>query len=364
MLFTRSYVSTLFAALVMSSLCLVASAAEESDRTLHIYTWEGYFDSNVIGEFQERFNCEIIMGSYDSNDILYEAVSLDNGSYDLVTPSASVAEKLYRNGFLLELDHSQLPNMVHLDKSSSSLVTDVENLYSIPYTVTITGIGYLKDKVDENMLRSWNVFANPNLAQHMLLLNDSREVLGAALKTLGYSLNTTDKGQIAEAGRLAAKWVGNVGKLGTAEGGYGLADGNYWIVQNYDGEIALGMVENPNIGFIVPDEGGGLNSDQFVITKNSPVPELAHAFINFMLEPEIAATTMKSIQFKIPNATAMASFAKDDAFRQVHPAFKITAEMVGRGEVIKDLGDDDAVYDAEWKRILDGELGMRPTLLN
>lgn len=361
---TRSRLTTLISALFLASLCLVAPAAENSERTLHLYTWEGYFDSNVIAEFQERFNCEVVMGSYDSNDILYEAVSLDNGSYDLVTPSASVAEKLYRNGYLLELDHSQLPNMVHLDRNSSGLATDTHNLYSIPYTVTITGIGYRKDKVDEALLRSWNIFSNPNFAKHMLLLNDSREVLGAALKTLGYSLNSTDKDEIAEAGRLAAQWVANVGKLGTASGRFGLVNGDYWIVQNYDGEIALGMVDNPNIGFIVPEEGSGLNSDQFVITKNSPVPELAHAFINFTLEPRIAAMTMKGIQFKVPNTAAMASYAQDDAFRQTHPAFKITPEMVGRGEVVNDLGDADAVYEAEWERIIGGGSGKRPELLN
>lgn len=338
----------------MPPLCMPTAAAEEEKRVLHLYTWEGYFDSNVIGEFQERFDCEVMMGSYDSNDILYEAVSLDNGSYDLVTPSASVVGKLYRSGLLRDLDHSQIPNIVNLNPQSSGQATDKGNVYSISYTVTVTGIGYRKDKVDAELLRSWNVFSNPELANRMLLLNDSREVLGAALKTLGYSLNTTNRDEITEAGRLAAEWVGNGGKLGTDAGRFGLIDGEYWIVQNYDGEIALGMVDNPNIGFLVPEEGAALNSDQFVITKNSPVPELAHAFINFMLEPEIAKMTMESIRFNIPNDAAMALFPRNHAFRLTHPAFTVTAEALEKCEVANDLGADDAIYESEWKRIITG----------
>lgn len=354
--FIRLCLVAAFAALsvqTMSPLCTPAAAAEDQ-KVLHLYTWEGYFDSNVIGEFQERFDCEVMMGSYDSNDILYEAVSLDNGSYDLVTPSANVAEKLYRNGFLLDLDHSQIPNIANLSPHSSSQAADKENIYSIPYTVTVTGIGYRKDKVDAELLGSWNVFSNPELANRMLLLNDSREVLGAALKTLGYSLNTTNRDEITEAGRLAAEWVGNIGKLGTAAARFGLVDGEYWIVQNYDGEIALGMLDNPNIGFLVPEEGAALNSDQFVITKNTPAPELAHAFINFMLEPEIAKTTMESIQFNIPNDAAMDLSPRDHAFRLTHPAFTVTADALEKCEVVNDLGDDDALYEREWKRITDG----------
>lgn len=329
-------------------------AAGEESATLHVYTWEGYFDSNVINDFQKKHNCTVALDVYDSNDFIHGAIVSGQGSYDIITPAPAVSAALHREGLLLYLDHSLLPNLRHLAQSAYDHSQDPGFIYSVPYTQTVTGIGYLKSRLDPSEMNGWGLFSKPELVKRTMLLNDMREVLGAALKRLGYSLNTVDRHEIEDAGRVIRNWLRTVKGLGLQENRAGLAKGDYLAVQCYDGEISLAMQENPDIGFFVPEEGGALNADDFVIPVDTPVPDLAHAFINHMLDPENAAANMRSVRYYMPNAAALAIVEDDEDFRR-HPAFTIPPETMAKCEMIRDLGNDIRKYEVVWKAALAAE---------
>ena len=330
-----------------------APAGESADvaPVLHILTWEAYFDSEVLNQFQKKYDCEVSLDYYDSNDIVYATVESRTGAYDLITPAGSVAQVLEQEGLLLPLDHGKIPNLKNLDRDALVMSLNPEMRYSVPYTQTFTCIAYNMRKVDAADLRGWSVFANPSYSRKMSLLDDMREVFGAALKSLGCSLNTTSATEIDKAGRVLAEWQKNIDALGLETPMEKLLTGEYLIVQAYDGDIAAAMMENEDINFHVPDEGVAINSDVFVIAADTPLPDLAHAFINHMLDPEMARQNMESIYFYMPNKPAM-DLLRHHRFFKGGGVLPIPPETLAKCEVIVDLGVHNDKYEAAWGKAM------------
>lgn len=336
------------------AVCLCHSAIyalDDEKPVLHVYTWLDYFDSNVINEFQIKHNCVVSLDYYDSNDLMLKALELDSGGFDVMTPSSVVSAVMHRRGMTLNMDHSKLPNIRHIDRSSHALVADPEMHFSIPYTATVTGIGYNKTKVREADLGSWDIFANPAYAGRSALLDEPREVLGAALKFLGHPINSTDNGELRSAGARAGEWLGTAALADINSIRDGLLNGSYVVAQGYNGDMAYVIGENPDIGFFVPREGAALAADVFVIPADSPLPDLAHAFINHMLEPDVAKTNMQSIFYYMPNTTAL-SLVQPHLLR--NPAFNVKKLVNARCEKLIDSESDGGAYDAVWDGVLKG----------
>ena len=128
----------------------------------------------------------------------------------------------------------------------------------------------------------------------------------------------------------------------------GLAAGEFHAAHAYNGDVALIMEENRDIGFYIPGEGSSIASDDFVISAGSGMSGLAHAFINFMLNPEVAARNMEGIRYYMPNPAAVEMLP--DELRN-NPAFNVPPDIVAKCEVIRDLGADNAKYVAAWDRV-------------
>ncbi len=334
----------------MNQWALATDYISPEERVLHIFTWEDYFDSNVISEFQKKYDCIVSIDTYESNDAIHGAISKLPGSYDIVTPSSAVAQVLHREGFLLELDHSRLPNLKYIDHNAPTLIKDPEMRYSVPYTQTVTGVGYAQTMVPATLLGSWNIFNNPGLKSRIGLLDDMREVLGAGLKYLGYSINSTDKAEIQKAGELVKHWMENGAVFDYVKGIKGLEDGELYVLQSYSGDVAHMMTVNPDLGFFVPKEGTAFNSDDFVICADTPLVDLAYAFINYMLDPENAKTNMETILYYMPNKAALELLGPDHPFNN-HPAYNIPEQTLEKCEVILDVGEATRIYQEVWETI-------------
>ncbi|MCC8190900.1 MAG: extracellular solute-binding protein, partial [Planctomycetes bacterium] len=154
--------------------------------------------------------------------------------------------------------------------------------------------------------------------------------------------------ELAQAGDLIQSWKSNLAKFDVDEAKIGLGAGEFLVVHAYNGDVALIMEENPDIGFYIPEEGSSFAADDFVITAASPEADLAHAFINHFLDPDNAAANMESIRYFMPNPAAVAML--DDDLRE-NPAFNVPDEVMGNCEVIRDLGEDNNKYIAVWDRI-------------
>ncbi|MDR0362199.1 MAG: spermidine/putrescine ABC transporter substrate-binding protein [Planctomycetota bacterium] len=323
-----------------------ASAGEES--VLHVYTWSDYFDPDVIADFEDEFACRVSIDYFDSNEAMYAKIKAGAGGYDLITPSSYMSAVMNKQGMLSPVDHSLIPNIDNMDRTYTAMTEDPDMSYSVPYTRTVSGVGYNRKRLGEVEDESWAIFARTDLSRRMTMLNDVRETIGAALKYLGYSLNTTNENELAEAGELLRQWKRNLAKFEVDEAKIGLGSGEFHVIHGYNGDVALIMEENDDIDFFVPGEGASIASDDFVILNGAGNPGLAHEFINYILDPEIALRNMEGIFYYMPNPAAVAML---DPELSESPAFAVSDEVLARCEVIRDLGEDNALYVRIWDMV-------------
>lgn len=346
-------IAALFRCLAVIALFMAAPAgAEAGERTLYIYTWNDYFDSEVINLFQQSFDCRVEMGYFSSNEAMYESLAAGGGGYDIVTPSSYMSSIMYRDGLLLPLDHARIPNLAHIDRESVPETEDPDFVYSVPYTISVSGVCYDIGRVDAEDIGGWDIFANPKYRGRMTLINDQRETMGAALRHLGYSANSTDDAQLEAARRTLLEWRGNLSSFLDDDVTLELNPRTRVVSHAYSGDAALAISENDNLGFYVPREGSTQAVDDFVVMADAENPDLAHAFINFLLDPDIASRNMEGIFFFMPNSEAL--LLVDPELRS-NPAFNLSHDALMRCEALRDLGDDGEKYETIWNEVAGGE---------
>lgn len=175
--------------------------------TLYIYNWADYIPEDVIRAFEEKYNCRVVYDTYASNEEMYAKFKAGGGKgYDLIFPSGDYVSIMSKEGMLQKLDLSRIPNFKYLDKEILAKTTyDPNHEYSVPYmmgsTVVIVNRKYVKEYE-----KSWSIFEREDLRGRMTLLDDMREVLGAALKYLGYSVNTKNPKELEEAKQVVLRW--------------------------------------------------------------------------------------------------------------------------------------------------------------
>lgn len=345
--------STFVATLGLLVLFLAAAPARCGDapRSLHVYTWKGYFSAEAVRLFEEKYNCRVDYDYYESNDTMSQKLA-NGGGYDIVTPTGNSMSQLARLDVLLPLDHSLLPNIVNIDPEAIVLAEDPDMRYGVPYTQTVTGVGYNRRLLPADAIGSWAIFGDARLAGKVTLLNDMRESIGAALKFLGHDINSLKPDEVRAAGDVVAEWKKNIVKFDMEGAVAGLLDGRYMAVQAYNGDIAHAMLDNPDIGFFVPEEGSSISADHMAICADAENPELAHAFINHFLDPEIAAANMNATSFYMPNEGA-AEAARDFVAR--NPAFSVPDDIMDKCQVLLFLGPKSDIYDEVWTDVLLGD---------
>jgi spermidine/putrescine transport system substrate-binding protein len=316
-------------------------------RDLHVYTWADYVKPELLARFEKEHNARVVIDTFDSNEAMYAKLKAGASGYDLITPSSYMVAIMNGQGLLQPFDHAKVPNIRNIDPEYLKLALDPEMKVSVPYMLTNTGFAYLKSKMP-NVDPSWAVFTRSEAKGRATMLNDMRETIGAALKSLGHSLNTTDETQLAAARDVVLKWKRNLAKFENEQYKTGLASGEFLLVHAYNGDVLQVMPENPDIAFAVPKEGTSMACDDFVIPKDAKNVDLAHAYVNFMHDPAAAAENTQQVQFLCPNAP---SYPMLPAEYRSNPAIFMDPAIRARSEVIRDLGADNAKYTKIWDEI-------------
>jgi spermidine/putrescine transport system substrate-binding protein len=254
---------------------------------------------------------------------------------------------MHSQGMLRDLDHGQLTNLANVDREYLKAALDPQMGHSVPYMLTTTGIAYLSSRV-QGFEPTWAMFDRTELAGRMTMLDDMRETLGAGLKSLGYSINTTDAAQIEAARDVVIRWKRNLAKLENEQYKTGLASGEFMLVHGYSGDIFQVQAENEDIVFAVPREGTSISCDDLVVPKDARAVELAHAFINFLHEPEVAAENTEFIQYLCPNSASYPLLSEEI---RSNPAIFLPEELRAKCEVIADLGEQNALYSRAWDEV-------------
>jgi spermidine/putrescine transport system substrate-binding protein len=272
-------------------------------KTLRLFIWSEYIDPQVVKDFEKQNGVRVITDTYESNESMLAKLAGGGSNYDLAVPSNYAVPGMIRTGLLQKLDKSRLPNLKNMGNLFPRLDYDPGGLYSVPYQYAATGLGYRRDRTAPEP-PSWSLVFGPTDTVRFVLLDDPREVIGAALRYLGFGVNTTRVPELRAARDLLRKVVAKSGFKGF-DGGPGtrnqLLAGSIDFGQIYVGDLLLATEENPEVQVFLPREGTTISLDTLVVLKSSTNPGLAHQFINYVLEPRIGAAISNFTYYSTPN---------------------------------------------------------------
>ena len=285
------------------------NTAAAGDRVLNVCNWGEYIDVDLITEFEEQTGIKVNYQTAESNEALYSVLKNGGANYDVICPSDYMISQLIEEDMLQPLDYSKIPNFEKIDDRFKNLSYDPENLYTVPYTWGTLGIIYNTTMVDEP-ITSWDAMFDEKYAGNVLMIRNSRDALAAALLDLGYDLNTTDEAQIREAYELlaSAKEKGVYQAFVMDEVFQKMEGGNAAIAMYYAGDYLTMLENNPDLAYVVPEEGSNWFVDAMCVLKNAQHKEEAEEWINFIASTESSLANMDYIWYASPNAEALESY--------------------------------------------------------
>lgn len=317
-------------------------AVDEVDGNLFMYNWPDYVDPALVQAFESEFEVEVVEDSYDSDAALFAKLQ-SGASYDLVVPSDHVVTELVGDGLLGRIQTEAVPNLRNLTTRFSDPSYDPGGEHSVAYTWGTVGLGLVIDDATE-IEGSWAMVFDPEMvatySAGVSLLDSPRHSIGAALKYLGYSLNSTSPDELEEAADLIA----------------GLGDSSVTFnSESYDQLVESGAVtvaqgrsdrlQTESVGFVTPVEGAAIWSRAMAVPANAEHPCTAHTFINYLLQPENGAALATWVRQASPNRAALPfvdPVLLED--RSVYPSQEADRQL----EFLEDLGD----FEEEYERAL------------
>lgn len=316
-----SAIRALCLALVFAGLPLLGASAEE--KRLHVYNWSDYIAPDTIANFTKETGIEVTYDVYDGNEVLEAKLLAGHSGFDIVVPSASpymarqIAAGAYR-----ELDKAKLPNLKNLDPQIMSLAAtaDPGNAHGVPYLWSVTGIGYNTAQLEralgpEPPRDSLALLFDPAYAQKLApcgitLLDTPQEIVPAALAYLGRDPKSHAEADLADAIALIDRVRPYVRKFHSSQYINDLATGDICIALGYSGDVIQARnrareAESPvEIAFRVPREGAQMSIDMLGIPADTPHPDNAHAFIDYILRPDVIAAVSNAVSYPNPNLAA------------------------------------------------------------
>jgi spermidine/putrescine transport system substrate-binding protein len=333
--------------LAAALMAIMACGGKSGEATLHLYTWADYVKPEVVARFEAEHACRVVIDTFDSNEAMYAKIKAGATGYDLITPTSYMVSLMFGQGMLQPLDKSLVPNASRVDPEYLAIAIDKAMDHSVPYMITNTGVAYLASKVP-NFEPTWAMFDRADLNGRMVMLNDMRETVGAALKFLGYSLNSTNPEELEKAKAVVLGWKKNLAKFENEQYKTGIASGEFLLVHGYSGDILQVQAENGDIVFAMPREGGAISCDDLVIPKTAKEVRLAHAFINFLHDPKVAAENTEFIQYLCPNQDAYPLLSEKI---RSNPGVFLAPEVKAKCEIFADLGDKNGLWVKVWDEI-------------
>lgn len=325
-----------------------AQAAADSGDKLLVYNWTYYIPDEVIKAFETEFKTSVVYDVYASNEEMFAKLKAGGTGYDIAFPSGDYVSIMAKEGMLKEIDKSKIPNFANIDPSILAKITfDQGNKWSVPYMIGAAGIIVNTAKVP-NFDQSWSIFDRKDLKNRMTMLDDMREVMGAALKFLGYSVNTTDPKQLEEAKKVVLRWKDNLQRFDAESFGKAFAAGEFWVVQGYQENVYLELdpSQYKDTKFFIPKEGSPMYMDNMVILKDAKHVDLAYKFIDYIHRPEVYAQIADFLGLQGVNVPARAKMTTTPRY---------TIDDLKNSEFKDDLGPALDQYNQIWQDIRAGQ---------
>lgn len=328
---------------------------EFESSSINIYTWAEYVPADVIECFGLVYGIEVNTDFFSSNEELYSKVAIGEGinPYDVIHPSDYMIGVLMREGHLQTLDKSKLPNLVNLNQDLISAYGESLD-YVVPYQMGTQAIVYNSETVS-NPPTSWEDLWNPEYEGRIVSIDDNRVIIGAALLTLGYDVNTTNEAELEKAKQKLLELMPNIRVFDSDSPKTPLISGEVDLGIVWNGEAFLVQQENPAFVYVYPEEGSIIFYDGMGISPTAPHPDAAYAWLNYLLQGDNNWLTLVDYPYTNPNDAALA-YAKENA-TDVYEAYmnsnvtNTPAEEFLKGHEVIDLGAALLLYDEIWTEV-------------
>lgn len=337
----------LWSVLIFGGAIAFSACSKKSEQVLHLYNWTYYTPDSVIKAFEEKYHVKVVYDDFASNEDMFAKLMAGSKGYDLIVPSADYVSIMIKLNMLEHIDVSKIPNIQYIRQSVRERIGyDPAMAFSVPYYMGAAGIA-VNTKEVPNYEQNWHIFKREDLKNRMTMMDDMREVLGAALAVSGYDINTANPVELEHAYRLVQeKWKPNLVKFDADGFAKSFASGDFLAVHGYAESVFAELQEDQlqYVDFFIPKGvHSALYIDSFCIPKGAPNPDLAHAFINFMLEPAVYAQFLDEFGFPASIHTEAEKYQT----RQPHYTVDDLKDCVLK----QDLGENLETYTGFWQSI-------------
>lgn len=320
--------------------CSGGEGGGEAAKKINFYNWDTYIGDTTLADFQKASGIEVNMSLFATNDELFAKLRGGNQGYDVIVPSNDFVERMAAADMILPLDHAKIPNFKkNIAPEFQDVAFDPGRKFSMPYTWLVLGIGYRKSKM-QGIPDDWKwVFDSDQYKGRIALLSEAGDLCRLTLKYLGKPISSVDPASLKQVEDLLIKQKPNVAVFHEDNGQDLLLAGDVDIVIEYNGDMAQAMRDDADLGFVVPKQGSQLNSDCLCIPKGAPNVDMAHEFINYLLDAQAGAKISETIQYPTPNAAAKALMGAD--YRD-NPVIFPPADILAKCEYAKYGGEEAA----------------------
>ena len=325
----------------------VVCEAGQIDGDLDFYNWSGYIDPELIVAFESEFGIDVLEDFYDSNEAML--AKLQSGAvYDLIVPSDYMVAIMIEEGILAEIQRGAVPGLANLDPFFANPVYDPGGVYSAAYQWGSTGLAVNMDVVGEDFESTWGLVFDPDqIAEYpdgVSLLDDARETMGAALKYLGYSVNSTSELELQEASDVIKAAEDSVARFDSDSYDEALVEGEVALAHGYSGKFfaAFDNVDGRDTyAYVIPEEGATMRVDNMAVPTNAEHPCTAYTFIDYLLGAENGAALSNWNLSASPNAAAE-PFIDPEILEDetIYPSEEVSKVL----EIITDTGDFENNY--------------------
>lgn len=311
---------------------------------VYVYCFGDYFDPELEYEFEEKTGYDVIIDYFDTNEELYPVIKNNTAQYDVICASDYMIAKLIDEGLLSEINYDNVPNASNIAENVKPSFEEFDPgmKYSLPHTWGTYGIMYNKSMVNGADIDSWTDLWDEKYAEQIVMPDSMREMYMIAGKILGYSMNTTDEKEVTEMTDLLLKQKPLVYKLANDSARELMIGESAALAVITSGEVLYSQELNENIDFVIPKEGTEVWTDCWAVTANVTNKEGGEAWINFMLDGDVAEDNFEYLTYAIPN-TQIADLTDN-------PVLNPSAEVLAKCETLKNLGAEaDEMYSRYWK---------------
>lgn len=333
--------------------------------SINVYNWGEYIPDgseegvlNLNAEFTKLTGITVNYSTYATNEELYAKLKGGGSTYDIIIPSDYMISRMIKENMLEPLDKSNIPNFANIMDKFKSSEYDPGSKYSVPYTWGTVGIIYNVQKLEELGVPAptkWSDLWDERLKGEILMQDSVRDAFMVALKELGYSMNTTDVGELEEAKKLLLAQKPLVQAYVVDQVRDKMLNGEAAVGVIYSGELLYLQEEaetldlDYDLEYVLPKEGTNLWIDSWVIPDNAKNKENAEKWINFLCRPDIAVKNFEYITYATPNKAAFEIL--DPEYQENKSVFPDTDELEN-SEVYSYLGTEaDDLYNALWKEV-------------